>query len=91
MMLCGILLARKDAFIDDTTIHHEKIHFRQQIEMLFVPFFVWYFVEYLVKLILYRNHAKAYYAISFEREAYANQYNKNYLRKRPFWRFLKYL
>jgi len=72
-------------------INHEKIHLRQQLELLILPFYIWYITEYLIGLIKYRDIKKAYYAISFEREAYDNDYNLNYLQTRSFWRFLKYL
>jgi hypothetical protein len=71
-------------------INHEKIHIRQQLELLILPFFVWYALEYLVRLIQYKDRKKAYYAISFEREAYANEKDFDYLKTRPFWSFIKY-
>lgn len=67
-------------------INHEKIHLRQQLELLVLPFFIWYFVEYLVRLVQYKNADLAYRNISFEREAYANELNLAYLRKRSFFR-----
>jgi len=72
-------------------INHEKIHIRQQMELLVVPFFVWYFVEYGFRLIQYKDRKKAYYSISFEREAYANEKDLAYCKTRSFWSFLKYL
>jgi hypothetical protein len=71
-------------------INHEKIHIRQQLELLVLPFFIWYFVDYLVKLIRYRDKNKAYRNIIFEREAYAKEKDLAYLKARPFWNFLKY-
>jgi len=47
-------------------INHEKIHLRQQSELLVLPFFVWYFGDYVVKLIRYRDKNKAYRNIVFE-------------------------
>ena len=78
--------AQKPSFVN-----HEKIHLRQQLELLVLPFFVWYFVEFLVRLIQFKNTDLAYRNISFEREAYANEKDLNYLQKRSFWKFLKYL
>jgi hypothetical protein len=52
---------------------------------------LWYLVEYCIKLVIYRNHDKAYHNISFEREAYRNDENLDYLMKRKFWSFVKYL
>jgi len=72
-------------------INHERIHLRQQLELLILPFFVWYLVEFLVRLAQYKNADLAYRNISFEREAYANEKDLNYLKQRSFWKFLKYL
>jgi len=71
-------------------LNHERIHLRQQVEMLILPFYVWYLLEYLVCLIIYRDRNLAYRNISFEREAYANEGNLLYLKNRPFWKFLSY-
>ncbi|WP_244307457.1 hypothetical protein [Flavobacterium fluviatile] len=72
-------------------LNHEKIHLRQQLEMLIVPFFIWYFLEYLIRLIQYKNKTLAYHNISFEREAYTKETDLNYLKKRSFFQFLKYI
>lgn len=72
-------------------LNHEKIHVRQQLELLVLPFFLWYFVEYAVRLLQYKNANLAYRNISFEREAYANEKYLHYLEKRRFFSFLKYL
>ena len=50
-------------------MNHESIHWEQQKEMLGILFYVWYGIEYLVRLIQYRDGDKAYRNISFEREA----------------------
>ena len=72
-------------------LNHEKIHLRQQMELLIIPFFVFYLTEYLVRLAQYKNSDLAYRNISFEREAYANESNLEYLKKRPFFSFFNYL
>ena len=72
-------------------LNHEKIHLRQQLEFLIIPFFIWYFIEFLLRLIQYKNVNLAYRNISFEREAYANESNFEYLKNRPSFRVLKYL
>lgn len=72
-------------------VNHEKIHIRQQLELLVLPFFLWYFVEYAVRLLQYKNANLAYRNISFEREAYANELDLDYLEKRRIFTFLKYL
>lgn len=71
-------------------MNHERIHLRQQLELLVLPFFVWYGIDFLVKLIRYRDKKKAYRKIIFEREAYANENDLNYLSSRPLWKFRSY-
>lgn len=70
--------------LSETIIRHERIHGAQQKEMLLLPFYLWYGLEYLLRLCQYRN-------ISFEREAYANEHDKNYLASRKHYSWLKYL
>ena len=81
---------REDKF-NKVFINNEKIHIRQQLELLVLPFFVWYIVEYLFRLVQYKDRKKAYYNISFEREAYKNESNFGYLGLRKFWSFLKFM
>ena len=71
-------------------INHEKIHLKQQLELLIILFFVVYFLEFLVRLLQYKNWHLAYRNISFEREAYLNEKDLSYLKKRSFWNFVKY-
>jgi len=72
-------------------INHERIHIRQQMEMLVFPFFVWYAIEYIVRIIQFRNTHLAYKNISFEREAYSNENDDEYLTSRRFWSFLQFV
>jgi hypothetical protein len=72
-------------------LNHERIHLRQQAELGIIPFYLWYGIEYLIRRIQHKDHYRAYWAISFEREAFANEMNLNYLRNRSFWRFWQYV
>lgn len=72
-------------------INHERIHLRQQAEMLILPFYIWYVTEYLVNRLVFKDRKKAYRNISFEREAYANEADLTYLANRPLWNFRKFL
>ena len=86
-----ILLHDKQQLQNRILINHEKIHLRQQAELLILLFFFWYFLEYLVRLFKYREHDKAYRNISFEREAYAHEHDSNYLKNRMLWNFSKFV
>jgi len=71
-------------------VNHEKIQLQQQKELLIVPFFIVYTIEFLVRLIQYKNWKKAYKSISFEREAYKNEADLKFLKTRRFWNFINY-
>lgn len=68
--------------------NHERIHLRQQSEMLVIPFLIWYALEWIVRLFM---HGNAYRNISFEREAYINELRNDYLNSRRRWAWVKYL
>ena len=85
-----IFLKRKDLALNKTLINHEKIHLRQQIELLIVLFYLIYVIEFLIRLIKLKNWKQAYLSISFEKEAYKNESDLKFLKKRPFWNFIHY-
>lgn len=86
-----IILRTKKLKEDTTFLNHERIHLRQQIEMLIVPFYIWYLIEFLIRLFQYKNRYEAYRNISFEREAYSNEKDLDYLKKRRLWRFVEFI
>ncbi len=76
---------------DAVLINHERIHLQQQQELLIIPFYFWYFLEWLLKYIWYFNAYKAYRNISFEREAYQQESDPAYLSVRRRFQFIQYL
>lgn len=89
--LFGVLFVKHGTKLEKTEVNHEYIHTLQQMEMLFIFFYLWYGVEYLVKLCKYRNSFKAYVNLSFEREAYANMNNLQYTKHRKHFAWRKYI
>lgn len=76
----------------DWIVRHEKIHFRQQLELLWIGQIVFSVIEKLyVRLFLSKTKMEAYKLCSFEQEAYLNQDNPEYLKKRPTYRSFYYL
>ena len=71
-------------------INHERIHIRQQIELLIIPFYVFYLLNYLINRVKYNSHDLAYRNIIFEKEAFKQESNFEYLSSRKLWQFLKY-
>jgi hypothetical protein len=72
-------------------LNHEKIHARQQLEMLWLFFFLWYGVEYLIRLIRYHDLHRAYKELSHEREARENDGDPGYLLRRKPFAWIRYL
>jgi len=87
--LFGTIFARKNAAVTSTTIFHEQIHTAQMKELLYLFFYLFYFLEWVIKLFKYG--LKSYYNLSFEREAFFNQNELLYLQRRKRFAFLKYL
>ncbi|MCH2032415.1 MAG: hypothetical protein MK202_02755 [Tenacibaculum sp.] len=86
-----IFLKNKELKENETLVNHEKIHLRQQRELLVIFFYLFYLLEWFIKLIQFRNGYLAYINLSFEREAYQNESNLNYLKSRKLYRFFNYL
>jgi hypothetical protein len=66
--LFGVVFVRGK--VPDYILTHEQIHTAQMKELLYVGFYLLYVLEWLFLLVKYRNAKKAYYNISFEKEAY---------------------
>lgn len=76
---------------DPVLLRHERIHLRQQRELLVIPFYLLYLGFYLAARLRGRTHLQAYRSIPFEQEAYAHEVDDDYLEKRGFfawWNFV---
>lgn len=76
--LFGVLFTRVQR-LSRRIINHEGIHTVQMKELGYIGFYIIYLLEWLYRLVTTKN---AYRSISFEREAYANESNPNYLKTR---------
>ena len=81
--LFGIIFAREK--LNEIDINHERIHTRQMIELLFIFFYIWYGIEYLIRLFTSRN---PYRSILFEQEAYKHENDLDYLNRRSHYSWL---
>ena len=73
--------------LNKTELNHELIHAAQQRELLYIPFFIWYGIEWIILLIKYKDWEKAYFHIRFEKEAYYHQHDYNYLKRRRHYKY----
>lgn len=83
--LFGIIFSREK--LSEIDKNHEYIHTLQMKEMLYIFFYIWYVIEWIIRLFLRNNNP--YKMISFEVEAYANQRNLNYKNERKHYNWLK--
>ncbi|NRT11419.1 hypothetical protein [Flavobacterium sp. 14A] len=86
-----VFIRYKEDRKNEVLLNHERIHLRQQLELLILPFFIFYGLEFVIRLFEYKNFNTAYRNISFEREAYSNEKNLRYLNGRKWYSFTKYL
>lgn len=84
-----IVISRDE--MSEATKRHETIHFQQFLELAFIGFILLYFGWWFLNLVKGQKGDEAYFNIPFEKEAYQNHYDENYLenRKRYSWWNLK--
>ena len=91
MAIFPFIFIKKAAFANDLVlVNHEKVHLKQQLELLILPFYIAYLFHYVINLFIYKNHYQAYFNIFFEREAYVHEKDLNYLKKRKLFAWTSY-
>lgn len=90
--LFGVLFVREECFpLDAVDERHEEIHTKQMKEMLYVGFYVWYLLEWIVRLLICLDFKKAYRNVSFEREARYGELCRYYFDVRRRWSWFTFL
>lgn len=86
--LFGLLFVKKNAIIGPIVINHESIHTAQMKEMLYIPFYIWYGVEWLIRFVVCWNAHQAYKNIGFEKEACQYERDTKYLQERKHYHWI---
>ncbi len=89
--LYPFVLIGKDIDVNHRLLNHERIHLRQQLETLILPFYLLYLLEFLYRMIQYRDFVVAYRNISFEREAYYFEAHVDYLEHRKPYAWMQFV
>ena len=76
--------------MSDRTKRHETIHYKQQLEMLFIFQWIMYGYFHIKGLLSGLSGNEAYYLNPFELEAYENDEDENYLEERKPYAWVKY-
>ena len=99
--LFGIIFVRQGRRADSELLRHEAIHTKQMREMGYLPFYVWYLAEWVLRFLFAvltlpivtkngrRHHLhNAYAHLLFEREAYRHASEADYLSHRKHYAWL---
>ena len=83
------LIVRSEDYLQPWLLNHERIHMRQQRELLIIGAIILHIIETFIAFFILRLPWKdSYHWISCEQEAYRNQNNLDYLKHRkPFAQF----
>ncbi len=84
----GVFFVHPEVQVTDRLINHEKIHTAQMRELGYLPFYLIYLIEWILRLFMKSN---AYMSIGFEREAYRHEGDPFYLKRRKHYAWVKYM
>lgn len=86
------LFVKDESFLQPWLINHERIHFRQQFETLFIGLPLISFIERLyARFVLKKNRQERYLYAAAEQEAYLNMDNPDYLQGRRWGSLFYYI
>lgn len=85
----GIYFRDKESLNNKKIVNHESIHWKQQLEMLIIFFYIWYLIEWIIRIFI-NGKQMAYKSISLEQESYDNDRNMVYLINRKHFAWFKY-
>lgn len=80
--LFGFVFVKPGTVLTDRQINHERIHSAQMKRYFYIFFYLFYILEFFFSWLYFKDAKKAYYNISFEREAYENENNLSYIKEK---------
>jgi hypothetical protein len=86
--LFGVFFVHPNVHVNERIVNHERIHTAQMRELCYIPFYLIYLTEWLIRLMMKGN---AYMSISFEREAYRHEFEYDYLKHRKHYAWVKFI
>ena len=85
------IFTRKGVELTQVDFTHEGIHLKQEVELLVFIFYIWYAIEYLIKLLCTFDHKRVYRSICFEQEAYGHEDDVKWPDQRPEYYWLRFV
>jgi hypothetical protein len=84
--LWPFIIFKDKKYMTDKILQHEKIHIEQQKELLVIPFYIIYVLNFIFNLLTF--NPSPYRNILFEKEAFANEEVEGYLESRKKFAWL---
>lgn len=89
--VCGWLFVRNGVKISDILLNHEEIHTAQMEDEGYFMFYLKYLIHWIKNLFIFGTKGHdAYRNIPYEREAYHNEANPEYLKTRKPFAYKEY-
>ena len=86
------IFLRSEEYATPVFINHERIHFQQQLETLYIGSWLLQFFEDIYSRVFLKMKYPEYYLFrAVEQEAYRNHHNLSYLRTRPWFGIFLYI
>ena len=86
------IFMRSDTRENEGLLQHEKIHIKQQFELLIIGAWILYGIEYFyARFIKGLDKRQSYYYTALEQEAHRNSRVPNYLENRKPYAVLRYI
>lgn len=78
--------------LNERVLNHELIHSEQIKELGYILFYILYLAEWLIRVLLTKDafSQRSYYNLSFEKEAFSNEDNLDYIKTRKQYAWMKY-
>lgn len=92
LTILPFVFVRRDCRLSVTDMRHETTHALQQLETLWLLFFVIYGLEFIIKYLICKfDSDRAYMSVSFEQEAYNHQDCFFYNKARGHFAWIQYI
>lgn len=94
MNFFGLIFVRKEYKdrLSEKVLNHELIHTEQIKELGYIFFYILYLAEWFFRVLFTKDafSQRAYYNLSFEKEAFSNEDNFDYIKARKRYAWTKY-
>ena len=89
LTLGPFIVIRPGTSLNEVDVNHESIHWAQAKELAVIGFYILYVLNWIINIFRFETQKEAYRNIIFEKEAYKNETNLEYLKTREHYSYWK--